>query len=109
MEERRSDFQSAEDGISAAPVKYCVKSGYVLREMEGEYLAIPVSLQDETESRIAVLSPVAKFLWEQLQQEKTIAELVEAVTDTYEVSEEEAEKDIQEFIERLQENKLISE
>lgn len=90
------------------PGSFCrVKPGFVLREIGGEYLAIPVSMQDEPESRIAVLNSVGKFLWEQLQCPRTIAQLVQAVTDAYEVSEEEASADIREFIDQLRENHLL--
>lgn len=91
----------------AAGCGYRVKPGFVLREIGGEYLAIPVSVEDEPESRVAVLNCVGKFLWEQLQGPRTIAQLVRAVTDAYEVCAEEAGADIREFIDQLQENHLL--
>ena len=91
----------------AADCGYRVKPGFVLREIGGEYLAIPVSVEDEPESRVAVLNCVGKFLWEQLQSPRTIAQLVQAVTDAYEVPAEEAGADIREWIDQLQENHLL--
>ena len=88
---------------------YQIKPGYVVREIAGEYLAVPVALQDEAESRIAVLNSWGKFLWEQLQQGQTVVGLVHAMTDCYEVSATEAERDILEFLDQLKQNKLLLE
>ena len=89
--------------------RYKAKSGYVLREIMGDYLLIPVSMDSGAMSQVATLNDGGKFLWEQLQQERTIAELVAAMTQVYEVSEEEAHADILEFVNKLQANLLCTE
>ena len=88
---------------------YQIKPGFVVREIAGEYLAVPVALQDEAESRIAVLNSWGKFLWEQLQHEQTVAGLVQAMTEDYDVAAAEAERDILEFLDQLKENQLLLE
>lgn len=88
--------------------RYQVKSGYILREIAGEYLAIPVELAGDDELHMAVLNEQGKFLWEQLLQPKTLPQLTCAMTDCYEVSEEEARADIMEFINHLSENQLLT-
>ena len=88
-------------------VRYRIKDGYALREIAGEYLAIPVLLSDDAESKVAILSEGGQFLWEQLREEKTLGELVGAMTDEFEVSAEEAERDIEEFIVQLKINQLV--
>lgn len=87
--------------------KYRLKPGYVLRELGGEYLAIPVDLEGEPDTRVAMLNPVAKLLWEQLDSEKTVAELVSAVMEEFEVEEEEAKQDVLEFLGRLEEHRFL--
>lgn len=88
-------------------VRYRIREGYSLREIAGEYLAIPVLLSDDADSKVAILSESGQFLWEQLREEKTPDELVRAVTDEFDVSAEEAERDIKEFIEQLKINQLV--
>ena len=44
------------------------------------------------------LNPVATRIWDLLEQPKTIAELVQAITDEYDVSVEQAAADVQEFV-----------
>lgn len=97
-------FQSDKNGS----VLYRVKSGYVLREIAGEYLAIPVSVQDGAESQIAVLNESGKFLWEQMQQERCFTELLKEMTDYFDVTEAEAEEDIREFLIHLSQYNLIT-
>ena len=86
---------------------YRVKSGYVVREIAGEFIAIPVSMQDEPQARIAVLSPGGKFLWDLLAEERTLDDLIEAMTQTYDVTAEIAGQDIEEFLTHLSKNQLL--
>ena len=87
--------------------RYKARSGYVVREIAGEYLLIPVRMQEDEGSQIAVLNETGKFLWEQLVEECTEAELVNALTEEYQVTGEEARTDIQEFLEKLKKCKLL--
>ena len=88
-------------------MRYRVKSGYVIREIAGEYLVIPVALQDEPESKVIILNSSGKLLWEALEQQKTMEELIEVMDENFEVSKEEARADIEEFIKHLKENELL--
>jgi len=44
------------------------------------------------------LNPVATRIWDLIEQPKTIAELIQAITDEYDVSAEQAADDVQEFV-----------
>jgi hypothetical protein len=44
------------------------------------------------------LNPVATRIWDLLAEPKSIAELVQAITDEYEVSPEQGAADVQEFV-----------
>lgn len=79
--------------------KFCLKPGYVLREIAGEFMAIPVSA--ENTSDIVVLNPVSAILWEELQNKKTIDELADVICSKFDIGKEEASADIKEFIESL--------
>lgn len=79
--------------------KYHIKPGYVLREIAGEFMAIPVSA--ENASDIVVLNPVSAILWEELQKKKTIKELTDIVCRKFDISADEASADIKEFLDSL--------
>ncbi len=85
--------------------KYSVKQGYVVREIAGEYIAVPVDSSCGT--NIVILNPVSKMLWEELRDEKTFDELLDAMLKNYDVSKEEAETDLKDFIAQLETNGLI--
>lgn len=85
--------------------KYIIKQGFVVREIAGEFIAVPVDSSCGTS--IVVLNPVSKFLWEELRSEKTFDELLDAMLKNYDVSREEAETDLKEFLAQLTENGLI--
>ena len=44
------------------------------------------------------LNPVATRIWGLIEQPKTVAELVQAITDEYDVSPEQGAADVQEFV-----------
>ena len=85
--------------------KYSIRQGYVVREIAGEFIAVPVDSSCGT--NIIILNPVSKFLWEELQNEKSFDELLGAMLKNYEVSKEEAEADLKDFIMQLIENGLM--
>lgn len=83
-----------------------IKSGYVSRDVAGEILAIPVSPELDS-SNIIILNPVSGLLWEKLQSECTVPQLVKAVTEEFTVDEATAESDIKEFLEMLKESNML--
>ena len=85
---------------------YKIKSGYVSREVAGELLAIPVAPELES-SNIVILNPVSGFLWEKLQSECTLSQLVKAVTENFTIDEATAESDIREFLQMLKESNML--
>ena len=85
--------------------KYAVKQGYIAREIAGEYVAVPVDSSCGTQ--MVVLNPVSKFLWDELREEKSFDELLNAMLGNYEVSKEEAEADLKDFLMTLIENGLL--
>lgn len=86
--------------------KLSIKQGYVAREIAGEYIAVPVDAS--CGAHIIVLNPVSKFLWDELSTEKTFEELLDAMLKNYDVSKEEAEADLKDFIMQLIENGLLN-
>lgn len=85
--------------------KYSIKQGYVAREIAGEYIAVPVDSSCGT--NIIILNSVSKFLWDELKTEKTFDELLNAMLSNYDVSKEEAEQDLKEFLMQIIENGLF--
>ena len=83
-----------------------IKSGYVSREVAGEILAIPVATELDS-ANIVILNPVSGLLWEMLQNECTLPQLVKAVTENFKIDEATAESDIKEFLHMLEESNIL--
>ncbi len=86
--------------------KFTVKQGFVVREIAGEFIAVPVD--SSCGANIVILNPVSKFLWEQLRSEKSFEELLDAMLANYTVSKEEAEADLKDFLHQLEESNLLA-
>ncbi len=83
-----------------------IKSGYVSREVAGELLAIPVDPELDSPN-IVILNPVSGLLWEKLQSECTLQQLVKAVIENFTIDEATAESDIKEFLQMLKESNML--
>ena len=86
--------------------KYNIKQGYIVREIAGEYIAVPVD--SSCGKIIVILNPVSYLLWQELQSEKTFDELLDSILKNYDISKEEAEKDLKDFLLQLDENGLVN-
>lgn len=85
-----------------------IKDGYFLRVVGGENVVLPTG--DELDLSIMItLNDTGKFLWEQLLEDKTEEDLLQAVVATYEdVDQEEAKRFIADFVGHLKEYDLLA-
>ena len=74
-----------------------VEKDFVLREIAGDYVIIPTGKTVLSFNGLISVNEVGAFLWELLQNEVTIDELVAAVLNEYDVDEVTAREEIQEF------------
>ena len=78
-----------------------IKKEYVLREIAGDYIIIPVGATVLEFNGLITVNEVGVTLWEMLQEEVTMEDLVQGVLNEYDVQEEDAREDIQEFLNEL--------
>lgn len=83
-----------------------IKPGYVVREVADEFLAIPFA-PELNSSSIVILNPVSGLLWEMLENECALTQLIEAVTGSFSVDEATAKSDIEEFLQMLEKSDLL--
>jgi len=84
-----------------------VKSGYMLREIAGHYVIIPLGSRTVEFTGVITLNEMGAFLWKNMESETTEDELMEKVTAEYKVDAETAKQDMQEFIKILEDNSLL--
>ncbi len=77
-----------------------LKNGFVLKEIAGECVVVAVDSALNLDGMIT-LNETAKTMWLLLEKGAEKADLVKALTDEYEVSEELAFEGVEKFINRL--------
>lgn len=86
-----------------------VDSGFVLREIAGDYVIIPTGKIVLTFNGLITVNEVGVSIWNMLQKEVTFEEIVKGILDEYEVEESVARQDVEEFLKRLEENRILIE
>lgn len=84
-----------------------VKEDFLLREVAGCYVVVPVGKATVDFSGMLNLNETGAFLWEHLQEDTTKEELLKIMLDAYDVSEDIASTDIDNFIKKLEDANLI--
>ena len=74
---------------------------FVLREIAGEYIIIPTGKTALDFNGLITVNEVGVSLWKMLQDEVTFDDLVQGILDEYDVEEDVAREDIQEFLDQL--------
>jgi len=84
-----------------------IKKDFVLRTVAGQHLVVPVGQEAVNFNGVVTLNNSGKLLFEAMQENIKKEELVKLLLDKYDVTEEQALKDIDEFIKILNTKKLI--
>lgn len=84
-----------------------IEKEFVLREIAGDYIIIPTGSTVLDFNGLITVNEVGVTLWNMLQEEVTMDELVAGILAEYDVSEEVARKDIQEFLDTLTQNGIL--
>jgi len=79
----------------------------VTRKTGNEYVLVPVTDNIADMNSVFTLNETGAFIWEQIDGKKTVEELIVELISEYEISAEEAEKDVFEFIEDLRKYLIV--
>ena len=80
---------------------------YVLRQIGDDYVIVPVGKAALDLNGMITVNETGAFLWEQLVKGTSKEGLLETLMETYEVTQEEAERDIDEFLDVLYKNNIL--
>lgn len=86
-----------------------IVSGFILREIAGETVAIPSGDSAHRLSGLVALNESGAFLFRLLQSEQAAEGLVQALLDNYEIDAATAETDVAEFLAMLRRNNFLVE
>ena len=84
-----------------------IKKDMILRKVGTDIILVPVGNALKEHNGLFMLSESACFLWSQLPACNSVQELAQKLLDEYEVSQEQALADTQEFVDKLIELEII--
>ncbi len=84
-----------------------LKSGFILREIAGNSIIVPVGERVKDFNGVINLNDTGVFLWKLLEKGATETELVDALLNEYDVEREIAERDVNKLVCKLKEAKLL--
>ena len=85
-----------------------IEKAFVLREIAGDYIIIPTGSTVLEFNGLVTVNEVGVTLWNMLQEEVTMDELVQGILNEYDVEQEVARNDIQEFLDKLIEGGIFA-
>lgn len=80
-----------------------IKKELVKRDIAGDTILVPVGKTVYDSNGLFILNELGGFLWDRLETANSEEELLEAILDEYEVTEETAKKDLRVFLDKLRE------
>jgi hypothetical protein len=87
--------------LNSSQETYRKDDSIVSRRIEDEMILVPIFQDVADLGSIYTLNEVGAFIWEQIDGQKTASEVLALLVREFEVTDEEAEKDLMEFIQQL--------
>lgn len=84
-----------------------IKKELIKREIGGETILVPVGKTVYDSKGLFVINELGTFIWEKLPSAEKEEDILNAILSEYDVSEEEAKKDLAEFLNTLKEMDII--
>lgn len=78
-----------------------IKKELIKREIAGDNILVPVGQTVYDANGLFVMNELAAFIWDLLPRTENETEILEAVLREYDVSREDAQQDIGEFLDKL--------
>lgn len=84
-----------------------VDKEFILREIAGDYIIIPTGKTVLDFNGLITVNEVGVDLWKMLQEDVTLDDLVKGILSEYDVEEDVAREDIQEFLAALEKGGIL--
>ena len=82
---------------------------FVFRQIDDETILVPIKNNVGDMDSIYNLNEVGAFVWEHLDGDKTLLDIKSMVAEEFEVAQEDAERDLMEFVGQLEEIEAVFE
>ena len=94
---------SGKEEMQSLGQRYKRNENFVFRRIENETILVPIKDNVGDMGSIYNLNEVGAFVWEQLDGERTLHEIIDLITEEFDAAAREVETDLNEFVGELQE------
>lgn len=84
-----------------------IKSGFMLREIAGQPVVVPLGTRVVEFNGIMTLSESGALLWKELEKGSSADELVDLLLSVYDIDRETAQSDVEQFIQSMADTSLV--
>ena len=84
-----------------------IKDGYIVREVAGQYMAVPVGTRAKELRGVVALNESAVFLWNLLKTEQSNESLAQSLVNEFDVSYEQALASVKSYTDAAREAGLL--
>lgn len=84
-----------------------ISKEFILREIAGEYILVPVGKAALEFSSMISVNEIGALIWKCLEKGSSVSEIVNVILNEYEIDEDTAKKDVEEFIQYLYQVKIL--
>ncbi|MGE5417239.1 MAG: PqqD family protein [Acidobacteriota bacterium] len=85
-----------------------IKDGFILREVAGQWLVVPLGERVVEFNGMITLSESGALIWKALETESSVDDLVAKVLSEYDIDEATARADVDEFLGMMREKELLA-
>ena len=86
-----------------------IKSGFLLRKIAGTHVVVPIGERVIEFKGMMTLNDHGLFVWDMLQNECSFDEILSSILDDYDIDEETAKADLEEFLALVRKNGALEE
>ena len=84
-----------------------VNKNFVVRQIADEYIIVPIGEAVINFNGMVTVNEVGKFIWQQLYEDLAQDELLQRIIQEYDIDEQTAAEDMEEFLEKLNQGGLL--
>jgi hypothetical protein len=82
-------------------------SSIVTRKTGNEYVLVPITNNIADMNSVYTLNETGAFIWEQIDGKRSIEEIITALTNVYDIDKQNAESDVNTFVENMSKYLII--
>ena len=84
-----------------------INKEFVIREIAGDYIAVPTGKTALDFNGLITMNEVGVSIWKMLAEDVTLEDIVQGILAEYDVDEDIAREDVQDFIDTLYEKGIL--